>query len=277
MTSPSFFERLDTVVRERGTCLCVGLDPDPGKTPVPLKNADPVEALRLFLEGIVEATRDHAAAYKFQLAAFLAHGPEGMALIPPLVRRIGPERIRIMDLKAGDFPNTMRLYAQGVFDRFGFDALTASPYLGWETIEELGKDRNKGVYVLAHTSNPGSKDFQERTTSDGRPLWEDVLSGLQERAGNGNLGAVVGATFPEAMGHARAALGPSVPILAPGVGAQGGDVEATLQRGRGSSAGGLLISSSRSILFASSKDDWKKAAATEAERLSRACAVQLPA
>jgi orotidine-5'-phosphate decarboxylase len=269
----TFYDRLDATLHHQRTCLCVGLDPDPERTPAPLRGLDELDALRTFLEGVVEATQEHCAAFKFQLAAFLAYGPEGIGLIPPLMRKIGPERIRILDLKAGDFPNTMRLYGRGVFDRLGFEALTASPYLGWETVDEIAKDRSRGVFVLAHTSNPGSKDVQERTTEAGRPLWEELLGPLRERASSKNLGAVVGATFPAAVGKARQALGPEVPILAPGVGAQGGDLEATLRLGRGSGAGALLINNSRGVLYASTKADWKEAAGAEARRLAQAMRV----
>lgn len=239
--------------------------------PRPLAKRTPTEALAPFLEGIVEATRGACSAYKLQLASYLAFGLDGIAQIPSLVQRIGPDHVKILDLKAGDIPNTMTLYAQGTFDRWGFDAITVSPYLGWDSVDAVLGNPVRGVFILAHTSNPGSKDLQEQRMADGRPLWEGLLPAIRERAErSGNVGAVVGATFPEAMGRAREALGPGVPILAPAVGSQGGDLEATLRLGRGQGAGALLVNSSRGILFASAGDDWKEAAAKEARRLGAA-------
>ncbi|MDE1819886.1 MAG: orotidine-5'-phosphate decarboxylase [Euryarchaeota archaeon] len=275
MPKETFSQRLDVLLRKQGTHLCVGLDPDPTKLPHPLHGRRTADALATFVEGIVEATRPSCTAYKLQLASFLAFGPEGIGAIPAVVRRIGEGRLRILDLKAGDIPNTMGLYAKAVFERLGFDAMTVSPFLGWESVEAVAQDPARGVFVLAHTSNPGARDLQERSV-DGRPIWEELLQGIRERAGRGNLGAVVGATFPEALATARKVLGEDVPLLVPGVGSQGGDLEASLANGRGSGAGAMLINSSRGILFASSGDDWKEAARAEATRLSRAMAVRAP-
>lgn len=269
MAGRSFAERLDEALGEKQNCLCVGLDPDPAKLPRPLRGPRTLEALETFLHGILESTRDVAPAYKLQLASYLAFGPEAVALLPALVDRIGPGHLRILDLKAGDIPNTMELYGKATFERMGFDAMTVSPFLGWESVEAVAKDPAKGVFVLAHTSNPGSRDLQERTV-DGAPVWEGLLRGVRERSRAGNLGAVVGATFPEALTRARSLLGGAVPLLIPGVGSQGGDLGTALTNGRGDGAGALLINSSRGILFASSGEDWKAAAKAEASRLARA-------
>ncbi len=272
MAGGSFAERLDRVLGERKNCLCVGLDPDATKFPTALRGMEPGKALETFLEGIVEATRPVACAYKLQMASFLSFGPAGMALLPALVRRIGEGHLRVLDLKAGDIPNTMSLYARAVFDQMGFDAMTVSPFLGWESVEAAAMDPSKGVFVLAHTSNAGAKDIQERSL-DGNPLWESILRGIRDRSGPGNLGAVVGATFPEALGRARTLLGGSVPLLIPGVGSQGGDLGAAMRNGKGAGSGALLINSSRGILFASSGEDWKEAARAEAVRLARGMAL----
>lgn len=266
--SSSFSRRLDDRLRSHGTHLCVGLDPDPAKLPASLRALPPIEGLTTFLRGIVAGTREHCAAYKLQLGGFLAFGAEGVGLLPTVLKEIGADHLRILDLKAGDIGNTMALYAEGVLHRLGFDAMTVSPFLGWETIEAVAQDASKGLFVLAHTSNPGSKDIQERNV-EGRPLWEELLEGIRARAERGNLGAVVGATFPQAVQRARQVLGASVPLLVPGVGSQGGDLEATLRAGRGAGAGALLINSSRGILFASSGADWSEAAGREAARLGK--------
>ncbi len=268
MPRESFQQRLRSVLRKQGTHLCVGLDPDPSKMPHPLQGRRGADAIETFVEGIIEATRPVCSAYKFQLASYVAFGAEGMAVLPTLLRRIGDARIKILDLKAGDIPNTMTLYAQGVFDRLGFDAMTVSPFLGWESVDAALTNPSKGAFVLAHTSNPGSKDLQDRVV-DGHPLWEEILERIHERSQPGNVGAVVGATFPGAVARAREVLGPEVPLLVPGVGSQGGDLAAVLEHGRGTDGGALLINSSRGILFASSGEDWKEAARAEATRTSR--------
>jgi len=223
--------------------------------------------LERFLNGIVSATYPHAAAYKMQFASYLQYGPVGVAFLEKLSRRIGPTRLRILDLKANDIPNTLRMLRDGVFGRFGFDAITFTPWLGWETLQPFLDDPAHGVFVVAHSSNPGAIDFQEIPTPRG-PLWLAVVGEVRRLAhANGNVGVVLGATFSDAFHAARTTLGNGIPILVPGIGAQGGSLATAVREGVDVHGRALLVNASRSILYASSGPDWKKAAATEAERL----------
>ncbi len=262
-----FIDRVDRILKARDSLVCVGLDPDPALLPKPLRRLAPARQLDTFLNGVVDATYEHAAAYKMQLASYLGYGEAGIRSLVRVAKRIGPTRLRILDLKANDFPNTMRLYRDAVFDELGFDAVTVTPWLGWETLGPFLDDPAHGVFVVAHSSNPGSVDFQEIPTPRG-PLWLAVL-GEVRRLGHthGNVGAVVGATFSDTFRPARAALGNRIPILAPGVGAQGGSLAALVREGVDSEGRALLVSASRSILYAASDASWKKAARAEAGRL----------
>ena len=262
-----FQARVDRILKARNSLVCVGLDPDAALLPRPLRRLPARASLARFLDGIVSATSPHAAAYKLQLGCYLAYGSTGLSALERIVRRIGPSHLRILDLKANDIPNVMRLFRDAAFRRFGVDAITVTPWLGWETLEPFAADPAHGYFVVAHSSNPGAPDFQEIPTPRG-PLWLAVVGEVHRlAAANGNAGAVVGATYSEAVRLARATLGNTVPILVPGIGAQGGQLAATVREGVDGHGRALLVSASRSILYASSGPDWKKAAAAEAERL----------
>jgi orotidine-5'-phosphate decarboxylase len=265
--APRFNDRLDRLLKSRDSLVCVGLDPDPALFPAPIKRMAAGRRLDAFLSGIVTATYPHAAAYKMQLASYLPFGAAGVRTLERLARRIGPSRLRILDLKANDFANTMRMYRDGAFRGLGFDAITVSPWLGWETFGPFLDDPAHGIFVVAHSSNPGSVDFQEIPTPRG-PLWLAVLGEVRRLArAHGNVGAVVGATFADTFRPARAALGNRVPILAPGVGAQGGSLSAAVREGVDADGRGLLVSASRSILYAAADATWKTAAGAEAARM----------
>jgi orotidine-5'-phosphate decarboxylase len=262
-----FLAKVDKILAARESLLCVGLDPDPDQFPKPLRRLAPATALQRFVDGIVAATLPHAAAYKMQLGSYLAFGPAGFAVLSKLVRHIGPTRLRILDLKANDIGNSMRLIRAGAFEAFGFDAVTITPWLGWETLEPFLADGTHGFFVVAHSSNPGAPDFQEIPTPRG-PLWLAVCSEVRRFASaNGNAGVVVGATYADAIRLARQTVGNGVPILVPGVGAQGGQLSTTVREGVDARGRALLVSASRSILFASNGSDWKAAAGAEAKRL----------
>ncbi len=264
--SAKFSQRLDQVLRVRRSLLCVGLDPDPAQMPKPLRRLRPALQLERFLAGVVPATYPHAAAFKMQLGSYLQYGPDGFRALARWTKRIGPSRIRILDLKANDIPNTMRMLRDGAFRQFGFDAVTITPWNGWETLEPFLDDPARGVFVVAHSSNPGSGDFQEIPTPRG-PLWLAVVGEVRRLAhAHGNVGVVLGATFSDALRTARATLGNGVPILVPGIGAQGGSLATTVREGADAHGRGLLVNASRSILYASSEKDWRRAAAKEAER-----------
>lgn len=262
-----FLQRVDRILRARDSLVCVGLDPDPALLPKPLKGLSARSQLDRFLGGIVQATYPHAAAYKLQLGTYLQYGPEGVAAMQRLCQKIGPTRLRILDAKANDIPNTMRMIRDGAFRTFGFDAITLTPWNGWETLGPFFDDPSHGVFVVAHSSNPGSADFQEIPTPRG-PLWLAVVAEARRLAhAHGNVGVVIGATFSDAIRTARATLGNGVPMLVPGVGAQGGSLATTVREGVDGHARALLVNASRSILYAASGPEWRAAAGAEAERL----------
>lgn len=262
-----FSQRLDRILSARDSLVCVGLDPDPTLMPKGIRRLPARAQLERFLNGIVSATYPHAAAYKMQLGAYLQYGPPGVDYLGRLCRQIGPTRLRILDLKANDIPNTLRMVRIGAIEKFGFDAITLTPWLGWETLQPFLDDPAHGVFVVAHSSNPGAIDFQEIPTPRG-PLWLAVVGEVRRLAhAHGNVGVVLGATFSEAFHAARATLGNGIPILVPGIGAQGGSLATAVREGVDAHGRALLVNASRSILYASSGTDWKKAAGGEAERL----------
>ena len=262
-----FNQRFDKILAARDSLVCVGLDPDPALMPKPLRRLTPKPQLDRFLSGIVRATYPHAAAYKMQLGAYLQYGPAGLDALAALPGKIGSTRLRILDAKANDIPNVMRMYHDGAFQRFGFDAITVTPWLGWETLEPYANDPAHGIFVVAHSSNPGALDFQEIPTPRG-PLWLAVVGEARRLAhAHGNVGVVIGATFSEAFHHTRSALGNGIPILVPGIGAQGGSLSTAVREGVDAHGRGLLINASRSILYASAEGDWARAAGAEAGRL----------
>jgi orotidine-5'-phosphate decarboxylase len=264
----SFQSRVDRILKARNSLLCVGLDPDPAQFPRSFRSVPKITAARRFLDGIVRATFPFAAAYKMQFASYLSLGSPGLDLLAHLVRKIGPTRLRILDLKANDIGYTMRFYLHAAFDVLGFDAVTLTPWLGWETLEPFAEDPRRGFFVVAHSSNPGAPDFQEIPTPRG-PLWQAVVAEVKRLSQkNHNGGVVVGATYADAVRVARQLLGNEFPILVPGVGAQGGALSTTVREGVDARGRALLVNSSRGILYASRGPDWAAAARAEAERLT---------
>ncbi len=262
-----FNQRVDRILAARNSLVCVGLDPDPALMPKGLKRFSPARQLDRFLDGVIQATYPHAAAYKMQLGAYLPYGPAGIEALARLPKKIGPTRLRILDMKSNDISNVMRLWRDAAFRTLGYDAVTLTPWLGWETLAPFLDDAAHGVFVVAHSSNPGAPDFQEIPTPRG-PLWLAVVGEVRRLAhAHGNLGVVIGATFSDAFRHARSALGNGVPILVPGIGAQGGSLATAVREGVDAHGRALLISASRSILYASAGSDWRRAAGAEAERL----------
>ncbi len=262
-----FIDRMDRVLKARDSLLCVGLDPDPALMPKPIRALPAGRRLDRFLDGIVDATAPHAAAYKMQLGTYLPYGEAGIRALTRLTRKIGATKLRILDLKANDIPNVMRFFRDAAFGEMGFDAITVTPWLGWETLEPFHADPAHGVFVVAHSSNLGAVDFQEIPTPRG-PLWLAVIGEVRRLAhAHGNVGAVVGATYSDAFRLARTTLGNKVPVLVPGIGAQGGSLATAVREGVDADGRALLISASRSIIYASAGKDWKSAAAAEAGRL----------
>ena len=259
-----FHDKLASAWRTTDSMLCVGLDPDLGKMPASL-GREPSAVLR-FCREIVDATAHTACAFKPQIAYFAALGAEReLEQLCAHIRTTHPNTVLILDAKRGDIGPTAERYASEAFERYGADAVTVNPYLGTDSLEPFFAHWGKGVIVLCRTSNPGSGDLQSLDT-DGLPLYERVARLAVERwAAMGEVALVVGATYPAELAHVRSIVG-DLPLLVPGIGAQGGDVEATVRAGRTSTGAGMMITSSRAILYASSGDDWVEAARRAAER-----------
>ena len=240
--------------------LCVGIDPEPGRYPSVL--ADDPDRVFAFGKAVVDATAEYACAFKPQIAHFAAQGAE--AALEQLIAHIHaahPGIPVILDAKRGDIGSTAQNYAREAFERFRADAVTANPYLGSDSLAPYLERADRGVVVLCRTSNPGAADLQDLDVN-GRPLYQRVAEkAARDWNANGNLALVVGATWPAQLGEVRAIVGPSIPLLVPGIGAQGGDIEAVLQHGLNADRTGLIISSSRAILYASSGADFAEAAA----------------
>jgi orotidine-5'-phosphate decarboxylase len=262
--SPNFIATLRAAWQRQNSLLCVGLDPEPSKLPVHLR--DHPEAIFEFCREIVDATAPYACAFKPQIAYFAAQRAE--AQLERLIAHIHlqhPDLPVILDAKRGDIGSTAEQYAREAFERYRADAVTVNPYMGFDSIEPYLAYEDKGVIVLCRTSNPGGSDLQFLDTG-GRPLYQVVaeLAARQWNARTGQLALVVGATFPKEIEIVRGLVG-EMPLLIPGIGAQGGDVAATVAAGRTQDGTGMMINSSRAILYAGSDEDFAEAAARVAQ------------
>ncbi len=246
-------EKLEASIRLRGSRLCIGLDPDLERIPSHLKGKrDPVRA---FLAGIIEATLDVAALYKPNMAYFEALGPSGWDTLVAVLACIPPDIPVLLDAKRGDIGHTARMYARACFDELGADAVTVNPYLGRDTLQPFVDYPDRLTFVLAATSNPGAPEFQDLTDADGLPLHRRVARMVRELDGRpGAVGLVAGATRGEVLSTLREEA-PGQWFLVPGVGAQGGDLEAVKALGHRT-----VVNASRSILYASSGEDFAEAA-----------------
>ena len=249
--------------------LCVGLDPDLDRLPTSLHGRS--DAIERFCLEIVAATADLVCAFKPQIAYFASLREEAaLERICTTIREDHPDVTLILDSKRGDIGSTATHYAREAFDRYGAHAVTVSPYLGTDSVAPFFEhEAGGGVIALCRTSNPGGDDFQS-LISDGRPLYAHVA----ERVANewsqlGDCGLVVGATYPAELAHVRA-IAPDLPFLVPGVGAQGGDAATVVEHGADAKRSGLIVSSSRAVLYASSGDDFADAARAEAQRTTDA-------
>lgn len=254
------------------TFLCVGLDTEPSKIPQHLLGHD--DPVFEFNRQIIDATRDLCVAYKPNLAFYESLGPDGWHTLSKTVEYIGKQHFIIADAKRGDIGNTSRKYAEAFFQKMNFDAVTVAPYMGEDSVTPfLGFD-GKWVILLALTSNKGSDDFQRNRLEDGgEQLWEKVLRKAQTWGAPDNLMFVVGATHPEAFTRVRE-IAPDSFLLVPGVGAQGGDLAAICQNGLTADCG-LLVNASRSILYASSGENFAKKARAEAMKMQQEMAALL--
>jgi len=253
-----FGERLREAWERSGSLLCVGLDPDTSKIPSQFSRS-PLPIFE-FNREVVDATHDLVCAYKPQIAFYSAAGAElELERTIDYIRRRAPHALVILDAKRGDVGNTAIAYAREAFGRYGADAVTVNPYMGEDSVRPFLTDPTRGALVLCRTSNSGARDFQDLLV-DGRPLYRHVA----ERAARewnvlGNVLFVVGATYPEEMSILRRAH-PEIPFLVPGIGTQGGDLEATLNAGLDVRKQGLIISSSRAIVFAGDASEIRRAA-----------------
>ena len=268
----TFFEQLQGAERQNGSLLCVGLDPEPGKFPAGMKG----DASKIFdfCAQIVDATADLAISFKPQIAYFAAHRAEDqLEKLMQHMRRHAPHVPVILDAKRGDIGATAEQYAIEAFERYGADAVTLSPFMGFDSVQPYLKHHGKGAFLLCRTSNPGGDDLQNQRLAsvEGQPLLYEHVATLAQGPWNlnGQLGLVVGATYPVEIERVRS-LAPTLPLLIPGVGAQGGDAVATIKAGyrqsQGVTTGAVIVSSSRAILYASSGDDFAQAARKEAIR-----------
>ena len=268
-----FTDHLRLAERSNNSMLCVGLDPDPAKFP----GASPADwrgdSRRIldFCKAIVDATRDLVIAFKPQIAYFAAHRAEDQleALIAH-IHAVAPDVPVILDAKRGDIGSTAEQYAVEAFERYKADALTLSPFMGFDSIEPYLRYANKGLILLCRTSNPGGADLQGQALASGDLMYEHIAR-LAQGPWNttGQLALVVGATYPGEIERVRA-VAPTLPLLIPGIGAQGGDAEATVRAGwrgqAGVTTGPIIVSSSRAVLYASSGADFADAARAEALR-----------
>jgi orotidine-5'-phosphate decarboxylase len=263
MTTP---HTLHSHILAKKSFLCVGLDTDIRRVPAHLRGYD--DPVLEFNRRIIEATAPYAVAYKPNIAFYEALGPDGWKTLEKTMELIPDDIFTIADAKRGDIGNTSGLYARAFFERMQFDAVTVAPYMGRDSVAPFLEYEGKWVFLLALTSNPGAADFQYRS-ENGTPLYESVVRTSAEWAKDlpGHLGYVTGATRPEQLGEIRAMV-PEAFFLVPGVGAQGGSLEAVAENGLNAQVG-LLVNSSRGIIYASSGEDFAERAAEEAAALQK--------
>ncbi len=277
-TGMTFLDMLRTAERQNGSMLCVGLDPEPTKFPGKLKG----DASKIydFCASIVDATADLVIAFKPQIAYFAAHRAEDqLERLMAHMRRAAPQVPIILDAKRGDIGSTATQYAIEAFERYGADAVTLSPFMGFDSVQPYLTYHGKGAFLLCRTSNPGGDDLQNQRLSsiEGSPLLYEHVARLAQGPWNlnGQLGLVVGATYPAEIERVRV-VAPTLPLLIPGVGAQGGDAVATVKAGWrgvvgangavGETLAPIIVNSSRAILYASSGEDFAQAARREASK-----------
>lgn len=257
----SFGERLEAAWGRSRSLLCVGLDPEPDRLPVP----DVVA----FNQAIIEATSDLVCAYKPNIAFYERLGRTGFDVLKRTIEAVPEGVITLVDAKRGDVGHTSRAYAEALFDALGADAVTVNGYLGADSLEPFLERAERGVFVVCRTSNPGARDLQDLLvdTAEGpRPVYEVVALSARAWSRYGNVGLVVGATYPDQLARLRG-LCPEMPFLVPGVGAQGGDAAAAVRAGADDRGLGLIVSASRAVIYAGSGPRFADAAREAALRL----------
>ena len=269
----NFINKLSAAWTANDSLLCVGLDPDMGKLPAQFQS-DP-QGIYHFCREIIDATADLACSFKPQIAYFAALSAEDqLEEICAYARENYPHIPVILDAKRGDIGATARQYAREAYDRYGADAVTVSPYMGSDSVEPYMEWSERGIIVLCRTSNAGGSDLQFLNV-DGKPLYQHVARLVAEKwNANGQCALVVGATFPEELAQVRAIVG-DMPLLVPGIGAQGGDIAATVKSGRTAAGAGMMINSSRAILYAAPQPGEDFAAAARRVALETRDAINL--
>jgi orotidine-5'-phosphate decarboxylase len=255
-----FGDKLAAAVQRNDSLVCVGLDVDAARVPPRVRQRP--DWIAHFNAGIVEATADLVCCYKPNLGFYEALGEEGWDGLRQTLAILPADVPVLLDAKRGDIGSTAQAYARALFDDLGADAATVNPYMGFDAVEPFLAYQDRGVFILCKTSNPGAADFQDLVCAvDGRrgPLFEHVARAAESWNRHGNVGLVVGATQPGAFRAVRA-VAPTLPLLVPGVGAQGGDLAMAVGEGVDAYGAGLLVASSRAIVYASSDDDWQAAA-----------------
>ncbi len=254
----NFIKAIESAWKEKDTLLCVGLDPDISRIPVHLCNME--APLFEFGKAIIDATADLVCAFKPQIAYYSAlRAEDELELTIDYIHKNHPEIPVILDAKRGDIGSTSEMYMKEVFHRYNADAVTVNPYMGTDTLKPFLDQRDKGVIILCRTSNPGAKDFQDLDIN-GKKLYQVVADkAAKEWNYNGNVLLVVGATYPKELQEIRAMVG-NIPLLIPGVGAQGGDVGKAVINGKTKNGKGVIINSARGIIYSSTKNNFSDAA-----------------
>jgi len=261
----TFYERLEAIWKKSDSMVCVGLDPDLAKLPPHLlKSSTPIFD---FNKALVDATCDYVCAYKPQGAYYAGQECEDeLAETIFYIKKNHPDIPVILDIKRGDIGSTAEMYAREAFDRFHADAVTVNPYMGSDALKPFTDYAERGTVILCRTSNPGGNDIQN-LVCNGKPVYEHVAELARDRYNyNRNVALVIGATYPGELANIRA-ICPEMPFLVPGVGAQGGDVAKVLEHGCSAGGYGLVINSSRGIIYASKGEDFAEKAGTAAKEL----------
>lgn len=272
----TFIDQLNAAAEKNDSLVCVGLDSEYTKIPAILKqDSDPsslqekAEVMLRFNYAIIDATKDHVCAYKPNSAFYEALGAHGIEALKNTIEYIHHECAVpvILDAKRADIGSTNNAYVAFAFSYLGADAITIHPYLGGEAVKPFLEQKEKGIIVLCRTSNPGAGELQDLKDEQGVALYKRVARQVAKEWNTyGNCGLVVGATYPEELAIVRAIVG-NMPILVPGIGAQGGDVEKTVKAGLDSNRRGIIVNSSRGVIFASGEEDFAEAAKREAVKL----------
>lgn len=264
----NFIEKLAAAWQSNNSLLCVGLDPDLGKLPAALQGKP--DAVFMFCKEIIDATADAACAFKPQIAYFAAlRAEDQLETLCDYLRKNYPHIPIVLDAKRGDIGATAEQYAREAFERYGADSVTVNPYMGFDSVAPYLEWTERGVIVLCRTSNPGGSDLQFMDIG-GKPLYQHVAHLVANKWNtNGQCGLVVGATFPEELAKVRSIVG-DMPLLVPGIGAQGGDIQATVTAGQTGNGTGMMVNSSRAILYAAPDEKNGESYAQAARRVALA-------